>query len=166
MVLFFSVVKNYYIYGMEKILKQFDSKYSVNNTGDVFSLKGKKKKLIGKITKNGYRQLLINHNGVRKYIFEHRLILSSFIENTNGKRTINHKDGNKLNNSLINLEWATNSENQLHAIKNKLIVHKINYEIAEKIRKDIGTNRELAIKYKISKTQIGYIKNNKRWKKD
>ena len=151
---------------MEKLLLQFDNKYSVNDTGDVFSLKGKKKKLIGKITKQGYRQLLINHNGVRKYVLEHKLILSAFVENIFNKRTINHKDGNKLNNSLNNLEWASDSENQLHAIKNKLIIRKINFEIAEKIRNDKGSNRFLAIKYGISKTQIGYIKNNKRWKKE
>jgi hypothetical protein len=150
---------------MEKKLKQFDNKYSVNDIGDVFSLKGNKKKLKGKITKNGYRQLLINHNGIRNYVLEHKIILSAFIDNVNNKRTVNHKDGNKLNNNLNNLEWATDSENQLHAIDNKLIKHKINYIIAENIRNDIGTYRELSIKYNIGKTQIGYIKNNKRWKK-
>jgi hypothetical protein len=149
---------------MEKLLEQYDNKYSVNDTGDVFSLKGSKKKLMGKITKYGYRQLLINHNGVKKYVFEHKIILSSFTDNVENKRTVNHKDGNKLNNCLNNLEWATDSENQLHAIKNKLITHKIDFEIAEKIRNDIGSHRVLAEKYGIGKTQIGYIKNNKRWK--
>ena len=150
---------------MEKLLAQYDNKYLVNTNGDVFSLKGTKKKLTGKITKQGYRQLLINHNGVRTYVFEHKIILSAFIDNVKNKRTVNHKDGNKLNNCLDNLEWATDSENQLHAIKNKLTTRKIDFEIAEKIRNDIGTNRFLAKKYGIGKTQIGYIKNNKRWKK-
>ena len=77
---------------------------------------------------------------------------------------LHHIDGNKLNNSIQNLEWNTDSENQIHAIKTKLSTYKIDFEIAEKIRNDNGTNRELAIKYKIGKTQIGYIKNNNRWK--
>lgn len=150
---------------MEKLLAQYDNKYSVTDSGEVFSLKGRKKKLIGKITKQGYRQLLINHNGLRTYILEHKIVLSSFVENSNNKRTVNHKDGNKLNNNLSNLEWFTDSENQLHAIKTKLKGAKIDFEIAEKIRNDKGSNRFLALKYGIGKTQIGYIKNNKRWKK-
>lgn len=150
---------------MEILLNQFDNKYSVSDEGCVFSLKGERKALVGKIHKSGYREVLINHNGKRKYILVHRLVLQTFKENTGNKRTVNHIDGNKLNNRLENLEWATDSENQIHAIKNKLILHKINYEIAEKIREDKGSHRELAIKYNIGKTTIGYIKKNKRWKK-
>lgn len=149
---------------MEIKLVQFDEKYSVDDNGNVFSLKGNKKKLTGKVSKNGYRTLLINHNNKRHYFLEHRLILLAFDNNINNKRTVNHKDGNKLNNVLSNLEWATDSENQNHAIDNGLINHKINYKIANEIRSDIGTNRQLAIKYKISKTNINYIKNNKIWK--
>jgi hypothetical protein len=151
---------------MEKYLKQFDNKYLVSNDGKCYSLKGKKKELKGKITKSGYRQILINHNGIRKYLLVHRLIAESFIPNKFKKRTVNHIDGNKLNNASQNLEWNTDSENQNHAIQNKLIKHKINFEIAEKIRKDKGSHRELAIKYNLGKTQIGYIKNNKRWIKN
>jgi hypothetical protein len=149
---------------MEIKLSDFDFKYSVDDQGNVFSLKGKKKKLKGKVSKNGYRTLLINHNGIRKYVLEHRLILLAFDSNINNKRTVNHKDGNKLNNVLSNLEWSTDSENQNHAIDNGLINHKINYMIAEQIRNDKGSYRELAIKYGIGKTNIGYIKSNKRWK--
>jgi hypothetical protein len=149
---------------MEKILEQYDNKYSVTTEGKVFSLKGNKKELLGKICKSGYRQILINHKGIRKYFLVHRLILSSFVLNPFNKRTVNHKDGNKLNNNVSNLEWNTDSENQIHAIEKKLIIHKIDYEIAEKIRNDVGSHRELAIKYKLGKTQIGYIKQNKRWK--
>lgn len=151
---------------MEILLDMFDNKYSVTSQGEVYSLKGKKKKLIGKIHKGGYREILINHNKKRKYILVHRLILSTFTENLGDKRTVNHKDGNKLNNALSNLEWATDSENQIHAIKTKLVNHKINFEIAEQIRGENGSHRELAIKYGLGKTMIGYIKNNKRWIKN
>ena len=72
---------------------------------------------------NNYK---INDNGyIRVYIFNkvyylHRLIAIAFILNPEKKEQVNHKDGNKLNNSLKNLEWMTNQENQIHKFKNGL----------------------------------------------
>ena len=59
-----------------------------------------------------YPSLSINkpHSG---YI--HRIVASEFIDNPENKRTVNHKDGNKSNNHIDNLEWATYSENSKHA---------------------------------------------------
>jgi hypothetical protein len=149
---------------MEKILEQYDNKYSVSSEGIIYSLKGKKKELKGKIGNAGYKEILINHKGIRKYYLVHRLVISTFIENKNNKRTVNHIDGNKLNNNLLNLEYNTDSENQKHAITNKLIKHKIDLNIANEIRNEKGTYRDIAKKYNLSKTQVGYIKQNKRWK--
>lgn len=50
----------------------------------------------------------------------HQLVARAFISNPDTKPTVNHKDGNKLNNSVDNLEWATWSENNLHAIRTGL----------------------------------------------
>lgn len=53
-------------------------------------------------------------NGARKMHLVHRLIAKTFIANPDNKPQINHKDGNPLNNSVDNLEWATRSQNQIH----------------------------------------------------
>ena len=50
----------------------------------------------------------------------HRLIAETFIENPLNKPQVNHIDNNGLNNNLSNLEWVTNSENQIHRFKSKL----------------------------------------------
>ena len=150
---------------MEKHLEKFDNQYSVTDNGIVYSLKGNKKELKGKVTNAGYREVILSHKGNKKYILVHRLVAETFIENSKNLRTVNHKDGNKLNNNIDNLEWMSDSENLKHARNNGLLNTKINNEIAEQIKNENGTIREIAKKYGIGKTQVGYIKQGKRWQK-
>lgn len=56
----------------------------------------------------------------KKLQFVHRLVAEKYIPNPEGKEQVNHKDGNKLNNSADNLEWVTNQENRTHAVENGL----------------------------------------------
>ena len=111
---------------MEKIIDKLDDQYSVNTDGIVFSLKGNKKELKGKITNSGYREVILSHKGVKHYFLVHRLVALTFIENKYNARTVNHKDGNKLNNKLDNLEWMSDSDNLKHARNNGLLNSKIN----------------------------------------
>ena len=64
---------------------------------------------------SGYLHVDLQQDGVRKKIAVHRLLAMHFIPNPDNKRTVNHIDGNKLNNSIDNLEWATDGENIQHA---------------------------------------------------
>lgn len=64
----------------------------------------------------GYYSVGLTKNGNTKYFRLHRLLAIYFIKNTYNKKYVNHKDGNKLNYSLDNLEWVTSQENRRHDI--------------------------------------------------
>lgn len=68
--------------------------------------------------KNGYISFMITlPDGSKKRLYAHRLVALNYIPNPENKQQINHIDGDKLNNNVDNLEWATQEENQQHAIK-------------------------------------------------
>lgn len=67
------------------------------------------------IDRGGYERVRLRVGKVSKSFRVHRLVAKAFIKNPDNKPQVNHKDGNKLHNHQRNLEWHTNSENQLHA---------------------------------------------------
>lgn len=85
-----------------------DGIYQVSNFGRV----RKTMLLKGRPTRGGYLRVSIKHHDY--YI--HRLVAEYFIDNSHNKPTVNHKDGDRRNNSVNNLEWATYSENNQHSI--------------------------------------------------
>lgn len=76
-----------------------------------------------KVSKNskGYQQFTVSKNGISKSIKLHRILAELFIPKVDGKIFVNHKDGNKVNNNLENLEWCTHKENLKHAYDNGLL---------------------------------------------
>ena len=93
--------------------------YSCDREGNIYSYKsGKRKKR--KLTKDsyGYYILVLMKHGDRNHVKAHRMIAKTFIPNPDSKGTVNHKDCNKLNNNVNNLEWMSFSENSIHGYKN------------------------------------------------
>ena len=111
-------------------IKGYEGLYQISNLGRVKSLGRKsysnvclKDKILNPALecKNGYKRVCLCKDGKEKRIKVHRLVAQAFIPNPDNKPIINHKDGNKINNSVENLEWCTYKENAQHAIKTGLI---------------------------------------------
>jgi NUMOD4 motif/HNH endonuclease len=93
---------------------------SITNNLGTFTQPGRVLK--GNINKAGYeKQTLTDHNKKQHTVLVHRLVAMAFLPNPENKKNVNHKDGNKSNNELSNLEWATDSENMKHAIDTGLL---------------------------------------------
>ena len=118
---------------MEEIWKdipEYKGLYQVSNLGRVKSLPRivnngrsygrfvltKEKVMKQRHDKDGYLRITMTKNGKQKVISVHRLVALAFIPNNENKKQINHINGIKDDNRIENLEWCTNSENQLHSI--------------------------------------------------
>lgn len=106
-----------------KDIEEFNNLYQISSYGRV---RGKGRVLCnGKYLKpkylkpafnnTGYLQIRITIDNERRIYLVHRLVGKYFIPNTDNKLTINHKDGNKSNNHVSNLEWLSQQDNCIHA---------------------------------------------------
>lgn len=120
-------------------IKGYEGLYSIDDQGNIYSLKNtssrRKRKIKPFINNSGYLRVgLYDLNGKRKGHYIHRLVAETFISNPNKLPIVNHKDGNKQNNHVSNLEWCTQSENEIHAVNQgrtdsyKCIVDGIEYK--------------------------------------
>ena len=102
-----------------KDVENYEGLYQVSNLGRVKSLKdnnGKPREKIMKQgkTKNGYLRIMLCKNGKRERFLVHRLVANAFIPNPNNFKCVNHKDEDKTNNCVNNLEWCTYQYNNTY----------------------------------------------------
>lgn len=99
-------------------------KYYITEDGQVWSEKTHKFLTFKDV--NGYNKVELFNNGKRKYVFVHRLVAEAFIPNPDNLPCINHKDENRKNNKVENLEWCTTEYNnsygdRIEKIRDKLL---------------------------------------------
>lgn len=107
-----------------KDIEGFEGLYQVSNLGNVKSLcwnHTRRSKLLNPYSHGGgYKRVHLFKDHQHYKVFVHRLVAEAFLPNPENKPVVNHKDGNKSNNHVKNLEWATIKENTHHAIKHGL----------------------------------------------
>lgn len=139
-----------------KDINGFENQYQISDLGKVRSKQrvlirsnGHSQTVKGKVlktftSKRGYEFAVFQIGLKTKNFAVHRLVAIAFISNNENKYAVNHKDGNKKNNKLSNLEWVTKSENELHARRTGLKCTK-----GEKASKAILTEENVILIRKI-----------------
>ena len=153
--------------------------FKARTDGTIIGKRGRPMK--GHVDRCGYREVLLSENGKTNNARVHRLMAETFIPNPYNLRDVNHKDGNKLNNNISNLEWVSHSGNVKHAYDNglekKLLgenhhAHKLTKEAVKDIRQNYKRySREngagaLARKYSVDKSTVQAVLNNETWRDD
>lgn len=153
-----------------KPVKDFTGIYEVSNHGQVRSLtrviknglnttrliKGQNLKL--KIDNNGYPVVSLNKEHKAKTKRVHRLVCEAFLENPSNLSDVNHKDGNKKNNHISNLEWCSRSYNIEHAYRKKLRTDaKFSPSQVRSIRNSNKSQSFLAKEYQVDQNTIKQI---------
>ena len=115
----FENIKEKYQLKDNQIRQISDTEYYITSFGRIINKHGKMLAL--HIDRNGYSTYYLSIKNKPVFVQLHRLVLENFnpISNMNNL-FVNHKDGNKSNNNLENLEWVTRSENTKHSFKNQL----------------------------------------------
>lgn len=99
-----------------KTIKNYNN-YKISNNGDIVNIKYKRylKPTLSGRNLSYLTVPLYKGNGKSERFYLHRLLAEHFLEKIDGKNHVNHKDGNKTNNTIENLEWCTLFENNKHA---------------------------------------------------
>lgn len=119
--------------------------------------------------RSGYKQVWLYCDGEAKQLYVHRVVLAAFLGESD--LYVNHKNGNKADNRVENLEYVTNLENMQHASRNKLLKHGVENHKSKlteiqvmEIREAMGTHKDIAKRFKVSRSTVTSIRSRQTWK--
>ena len=156
----------------------YEGLYDVSDFGRARSARDGHGTFIGRLLKpcmqrRGYYQFTLCNNGTRRTCTAHRLVMAAFVGPRPDGKEVNHKDGDKANNRLDNLEYVTPSENQRHAFQTGLKSNrgenhpsnKLTEESVHKIKRRLGKEpqKEIADSFNVAKETISSISTGKIW---
>ena len=156
-------------------IKNYEGHYQVSRSGQVRSLKRGVQIMRPAVSRTGYWQVNLYRDGKVKHFYVHRLVAEAFIGHIAEGMEVNHKDGDKSNNDVSNLEIVTAKQNILHAFRLGLIppMHgemgprsKLKEAQVREIRLLKGKTRvgEVADRFGVSVRTIYFIWEGKTWR--
>lgn len=161
-----------------KDIEEYEDSYEVSSLGRVRSKTrtityktGKKhtykaKVLKLRLDKDGYLLITLNKENRLETISVHRLVAIHFIPTSDRSLQVNHKDGNKENNTISNLEWCTVYDNLSHSYSSGLKKTKLSKqdvsEIKELYKSGNYTQKEIGVIFNVAKEHVNGIINNKK----
>lgn len=160
-----------------KVIPGFEY-YEASNLGRIRRSSGTPKCRTARILrpgtqKTGYLFLILSMDSTAKTQRVHRLVMRAFVGPSDLE--VNHKNGIKADNRLVNLEYVTSSQNKIHSMKMGMMYipsagqgedhpnSKLTEAQVLDIRKAPGTHRNIAKQYGVSKTTVSFIKLKKSW---
>ena len=145
-----------------KDVKGYEGYYEISNLGRDRSTSYKGVKIHKTfITKKGYLNVIFCVKRKIEHKLIHRLVAEAFIPNINNYSTVNHKDENKVNNCVENLEWLSVEDNNRYSNKKMLTKEQV-LQIPSFIKEGY-TQLEIANHFNVSRRTIQFILNGEHW---
>ena len=116
------------IYGSGRYVYIMNNRYLISRDGEVYDCSAGEFRAINIVKQYAYVFIC------DKSVLLHRLVASTFIPNPNNYPEVNHKDGNKLNNSVDNLEWCTRSMNMKHAYEHGFLDNSLKAAVEARVK--------------------------------
>ena len=107
-----------------------DTNYEVSNLGNVRRIGATKNRKIQDNGK-GYKNMILRIDGESKMLYVHRMVAETFIPNPKGLSEVNHKDENKSNNCVSNLEWMSKIDNLHYGTRQERSVSKRSIPVSQ-----------------------------------
>jgi hypothetical protein len=163
---------------LEKNSRGFD-RYIIRRDGRIYSKISQRFLTCNSLAGAGYKIFSLQDNARRKRtVYLHRLLAEKFLPNPNGYKEVNHKNGDKLDNRIENLEWCSHKMNMQHAWKNDLISAQTGAQ-ASKAKLDLKqireiiklidggySNGDISKQFQIARSSISNIRTGKTYRKE